>query len=153
MVANLAVTLAGKVPVDLNFTMGRAANAFCCQRAQLRVAITATAFMERIKDFPWPEHVLKLEQLMPQLKKQILLWWMMSIFCPTRLLLRILRVPKNGGHAEASLLFTSGSTGDPKGVVLSHRNIVGNVSQFCELLDLKKSDGILASLPFFHIFG
>src|SRR3989441_12618768 len=67
MVANLAVTLAGKVPVDLNFTMGRAANEFCCQRAQLRVAITATAFMERVKDFPWPERVLKLEQLMPQL--------------------------------------------------------------------------------------
>jgi len=153
MVANLAVTLAGKVPVDLNFTMGRAANEFCCQRAQLRVAITATAFMDRVKDFPWPEHVLKLDQLMPQLKRQIVLWWMMSIFCPTRLLLRILGVPKNGGHAEASLLFTSGSTGDPKGAVLSHRNIVGNVSQFCELLDLKKSDGILASLPFFHSFG
>ena len=153
MVANLAVTLAGKVPVDLNFTMGRAANEFCCQRAQLRVAITATAFMDRVKDFPWPERVLKLDQLMPQLKKQILLCWMMSIFCPAWLLVRILRVPKNGGHAEASLLFTSGSTGDPKGVVLSHRNIVGNVSQFCELLDLRKSDGILASLPFFHSFG
>jgi acyl-[acyl-carrier-protein]-phospholipid O-acyltransferase / long-chain-fatty-acid--[acyl-carrier-protein] ligase len=153
MVANLAVTLAGKVPVDLNFTMGRAANEFCCQCAQLRVAVTATAFMDRVKDFPWPERVLKLEQLMPQLKKQILLWWMMSIFCPTPWLLRILRVPKTGGHAEASLLFTSGSTGDPKGVVLSHRNIVGNVSQFCELLDLKKADGILASLPFFHSFG
>src|SRR5205807_5296562 len=39
MVANLAVTLAGKVPVDLNFTMGRAANEFCCRRAELRVAI------------------------------------------------------------------------------------------------------------------
>jgi acyl-[acyl-carrier-protein]-phospholipid O-acyltransferase / long-chain-fatty-acid--[acyl-carrier-protein] ligase len=153
MVANLAVTIAGKIPVDLNFTMGRAANEFCCRRAELRVVISATAFMERVKDFPWPERVLKLDELLPPLKKQILFWWMMSIFCPTPLLLRILHVPKKGGHAEASLLFTSGSTGDPKGVVLSHRNIVGNVSQCSELLDLRKTDGILASLPFFHSFG
>jgi acyl-[acyl-carrier-protein]-phospholipid O-acyltransferase/long-chain-fatty-acid--[acyl-carrier-protein] ligase len=51
------------------------------------------------------------------------------------------------------LLFTSGSSGEPKGVVLSHRNIVGNVSQFRELLDAKKEDAIFASLPFFHSFG
>ena len=153
MVANLAVTLAGKVPVDLNFTMGRAANEFCCQRADLHVAITATAFMERLKDFPWPQRVLKLDEFMPRLKTQILFWWMMSIFCPTWILLRLLQIPKVGGHAEGSLLFTSGSTGDPKGAILSHRNIVGNVSQFRELLDAKKEDGILASLPFFHSFG
>ena len=153
MVANLAVTLAGQVPVDLNFTMGRAANEFCCQRAELRVAITATAFMERLKDFPWPQQILKLDELMPRLKAQIVFWWIMSIFCPTWLLLRMLNVPKFGGDAEASLLFTSGSTGDPKGVVLSHRNIVGNVFQFREMLDAKKEDAILASLPFFHSFG
>jgi acyl-[acyl-carrier-protein]-phospholipid O-acyltransferase/long-chain-fatty-acid--[acyl-carrier-protein] ligase len=153
MVANLAVTLAGKVPVDLNFSMGRAANEFCCKRAELGVVISAGAFMERLKDFPWPERVLKLEELMPRLKSRILFWWMMSIFCPTPILLRLLQVPKKGGHAEASLLFTSGSTGDPKGAVLSHRNIVGNVSQFTELLDAKKEDAILASLPFFHSFG
>jgi len=153
MVANLAVTLAGKVPVDLNFTMGRAANEFCCQRAELRVAITATAFMERLKDFPWPEQILKLDELMPRLKTRILFWWMLSIFCPTCVLLRMLQVPKIGGDAEASLLFTSGSTGDPKGAVLSHRNIVGNVSQFRDMLDARKEDAILASLPFFHSFG
>jgi acyl-[acyl-carrier-protein]-phospholipid O-acyltransferase / long-chain-fatty-acid--[acyl-carrier-protein] ligase len=153
MVANLAVTLAGKVPVDLNFTMGRAANEFCCQRAELRVAISATAFMDKVKDFPWPERVLKMDELLPRLKPKILFWWMMSIFCPTPILLRLLQVPKQGGHAEASLLFTSGSTGDPKGVVLSHRNIVGNVSQFRELLDATHKDAILASLPFFHSFG
>jgi len=153
MVANLAVTLAGKVPVDLNFTMGRAANEFCIERAELTVTISATAFMERAKDFPWPKHVLKLDELLPKLKSRILFWWAMSIFCPTPLLLRILQVPKSGGHDEASLLFTSGSTGDPKGAVLSHRNIVGNVSQFRELLDATQKDAILASLPFFHSFG
>jgi acyl-[acyl-carrier-protein]-phospholipid O-acyltransferase/long-chain-fatty-acid--[acyl-carrier-protein] ligase len=153
MVANLAVTLAGKVPIDLNFTMGRAANESCIKRANLRVVISATPFMERIKDFPWPGRVLKLDEIMPQIKTQIFVWWMMSILAPAGLLLRLLQIPKGGGHAEASLLFTSGSTGEPKGVVLSHCNIVGNVSQFRELLDAKKDDAILASLPFFHSFG
>jgi acyl-[acyl-carrier-protein]-phospholipid O-acyltransferase / long-chain-fatty-acid--[acyl-carrier-protein] ligase len=153
MMANLAVTLAGKVPVDLNFTIGRAANESCIKRANLRVAISATQFIDRIKDFPWPERVLKLDELMPRLKRQIVFWWMMSILAPAGLLLRLLQIPKGGGHAEATLLFTSGSTGEPKGVVLSHCNIVGNVSQFRELLDAKKDDALLASLPFFHSFG
>jgi acyl-[acyl-carrier-protein]-phospholipid O-acyltransferase/long-chain-fatty-acid--[acyl-carrier-protein] ligase len=153
MVANLAVTLAGKVPVDLNFTVGRAANESCCKRANLRVAISATPFIERVKDFPWPEQILKLDELMPRLKPQILFWWTMSILLPARLLLRLLQIPRNGGHAEATLLFTSGTTGEPKGVVISHRNVVGNVSQFRQLLEATKDDAILASLPFFHTFG
>jgi acyl-[acyl-carrier-protein]-phospholipid O-acyltransferase / long-chain-fatty-acid--[acyl-carrier-protein] ligase len=153
MVANLAVTLADKVPVDLNFTIGRAANESCCKRANLRVAISATQFMERFKDFPWPERVLKLDELMPRMKRQIIFWWMLSILLPARLLLRLLKIPKEGGHTEAVLLFTSGSTGEPKGAVISHRNVVGNVSQFRQLLDAAKDDAILASLPFFHTFG
>src|SRR5438128_10894831 len=89
MVANLAVTLAGKVPVNLNFTIGRAANESCCKRANLRVALSATLFMQRLKDFPWPEHVLKLDDLMPRMRRQIVLWWVISILVPTRLLLRL----------------------------------------------------------------
>src|SRR2546430_565935 len=153
MLANLAVTLADKVPVDLNFTMGRAANESCCKRANLRVAISATQFMERLKDFPWPERVLKLDELVPRMKRQIIFWWLMALLVPARLLLRLLKIPKKGGHAEAVLLFTSGTTGEPKGVVVSHRNVVGNVSQFRQLLDARKTDAILASLPFFHTFG
>jgi acyl-[acyl-carrier-protein]-phospholipid O-acyltransferase / long-chain-fatty-acid--[acyl-carrier-protein] ligase len=153
MLANLAVTLANKVPVDLNFTMGRAANESCCKRANLRVAISATPFMERLKDFPWPEHILRLDELLPRMKRQIIFWWIISLLAPARLLLRLLQIPKNGGHAEGVLLFTSGTTGEPKGVVVSHRNVVGNVSQFRQLLDAKKTDAILGSLPFFHTFG
>jgi acyl-[acyl-carrier-protein]-phospholipid O-acyltransferase/long-chain-fatty-acid--[acyl-carrier-protein] ligase len=153
MLANLAVVLADKVPVDLNFTMGRAANESCCRRANLRVAISATQFIERVKDFPWPERILKLDELLPSMKRQIVCWWIIALLVPARLLLRLLEVPKKGGHAEAVLLFTSGTTGEPKGVVVSHRNVVGNVTQFRMLLDAKKTDAILASLPFFHTFG
>src|SRR6266513_670595 len=153
MLANLAVVLADKVPVDLNFTMGRAANESCCRRANLRVAISATQFIERVKDFPWPERILKLDELLPPMKRQIVCWWIITLLVPARLLLRLLEVPKKGGHTEAVLLFTSGTTGEPKGVVVSHRNVVGNVTQFRVLLDAKKTDAILASLPFFHTFG
>jgi acyl-[acyl-carrier-protein]-phospholipid O-acyltransferase/long-chain-fatty-acid--[acyl-carrier-protein] ligase len=109
--------------------------------------------MERIKDFPWPERILKLDELLPRMKRQIIFWWIISLLAPARLLLRLLQIPKKGGHAEAVLLFTSGTTGEPKGVVVSHRNVVGNVSQFRQLLDAKKTDAILGSLPFFHTFG
>jgi acyl-[acyl-carrier-protein]-phospholipid O-acyltransferase/long-chain-fatty-acid--[acyl-carrier-protein] ligase len=153
VVANLAVVLAGKVPVGLNFTSGRAAIEAACKRANLRVAISATPFIQRLGDFPWPERVLKLDEVMPPLKPQIVRWLIMSILTPAGLLLRLLQIPKNGGHDEAILLFTSGSSGEPKGVVLSHRNLLGNVAQFNVLLDAKSDDAILASLPFFHSFG
>ncbi|HEY2125100.1 MAG TPA: AMP-binding protein, partial [Chthoniobacterales bacterium] len=153
VVANLAVTLAGKVPVGLNFTSGRAAVESSCRLAHLRVAITAGAFQQRLTDFPWPAQVLKLDELLPGMKKQILLWWFLAIFCPASWFLRLLNIPKEGGRGEAVLLFTSGSAGEPKGVVLSHHNILGNVAQFNAILDAKKDDAILASLPFFHSFG
>jgi acyl-[acyl-carrier-protein]-phospholipid O-acyltransferase/long-chain-fatty-acid--[acyl-carrier-protein] ligase len=153
VVANLAVILANKVPVGLNFTSGRAAIESCCRRADLRVAISAQAFMQRVPDFPWPDHTLKLEELLPAMKPKIIKWWLMAICAPSSLLCRLLAVPRSGGHNEAILLFTSGSSGEPKGVILSHRNILGNVAQFNVLLDATKNDAILASLPFFHSFG
>ena len=153
IVANLAVALADKVPVGLNFTSGRAAVEACCKQSSLRIALTATAFVSRLTDFPWPERVLKLDELLPTLKSRIILWWILCLITPSWLLLRLLRIPRQGGHREAVLLFTSGSSGDPKGVILSHRNILGNVAQFNVLLDATREDAILASLPFFHSFG
>ena len=153
VVANLAILLAGKIPVGLNFTSGRAAIECARQRAGIQTAISAKAFRDRFPECPWPENVVLLDKILPQMKRQILLWWMASLLLPWRLLARILHIPRTGGHGEAVLLFTSGSSGEPKGVVLSHHNIIGNVSQFSVMLDAGPDDMILASLPFFHSFG
>jgi acyl-[acyl-carrier-protein]-phospholipid O-acyltransferase/long-chain-fatty-acid--[acyl-carrier-protein] ligase len=153
ILANLAVVLAGKVPVGLNFTSGRNALLRAQEIAGLTTAISAKVFAKRLPDFPWPERVVHLDELLPKMKFQILLWWLGAILFPAGLLVRLLGVRPEGDRDEAVLLFTSGSSGDPKGVILSHRNLVGNVAQFRIVLEATKEDLILASLPFFHSFG
>lgn len=153
VVANLAVALANKVPVGLNFTAPAEAIGSAVGRAEIETAISAKQFHERLSNFPWPQNILFLDELLPKLKKQILFWWIAGIVSPHFLLARWLRLPQQGGHEEAVLLFTSGSSGEPKGVVLSHHNIIGNVAQFTVMLDAAPEDKLLASLPFFHSFG
>ena len=153
LVANLAVLFAGKIPVNLNFTSLREAVASAEKQAGLQTIITARAMAKRLEDFPWTPNVIHLDEALPPMKKNILVWWIGALLLPRALLARILKLPRVGDHAEAILLFTSGSSGQPKGVVLSHRNILSNVAQFAVALDAKKSDLLLASLPFFHSFG
>jgi acyl-[acyl-carrier-protein]-phospholipid O-acyltransferase / long-chain-fatty-acid--[acyl-carrier-protein] ligase len=152
-VANLAVVLAGKVPVNLNFTAGKAALTAACRIAGVRSVLTAGAFMARLPDFPWPKHRLLLEQLLPAIKTRAVLWRLACAFLPSDWIASLAKVPARGDRAEAVLLFTSGSAGDPKGVVLTHRNLLGNVSQFSAMLGLRRGDAILACLPVFHSFG
>jgi acyl-[acyl-carrier-protein]-phospholipid O-acyltransferase/long-chain-fatty-acid--[acyl-carrier-protein] ligase len=153
VVANVAVTLADKVAVNMNFTAGRAALKSCINQGQLMHAISAKPVIKRLEDFPWPKDVFRLEELMPELKPKIVLWRLISAITPAWLLSNMLGLPHNGDRKEAVLLFTSGSSGEPKGVVLSHRNILGNVSQFSSMLNLGREDSVMASLPFFHSFG
>ncbi len=153
VLANLAVLLAGKVPVSLNFTSGRAALESAMKRAEIDTVITATLAEKKMESFPWPEKIIRLDKILPPLKTRIGLWLGISLVTPWWLLTKVLGIPARGGHEEAVLLFTSGSSGEPKGVVLSHRNILANISQFRMLVNLKQGQGVLASLPFFHSFG
>ncbi len=153
VVANLAVTLANKVPVNLNFTSGRTALQSAINRGQVTQAISAKVFMKRLEDFPWPQEVHRLEEVLVKLKPKIILWRIISAVTPAWLLSDLLGLPRKPDREEAVLLFTSGSSGEPKGVVLSHRNVLGNVQQFGSMLNLGREDSVMASLPFFHSFG
>jgi acyl-[acyl-carrier-protein]-phospholipid O-acyltransferase / long-chain-fatty-acid--[acyl-carrier-protein] ligase len=75
------------------------------------------------------------------------------LLLPTAVLARVLGIPKKADRQEAVLLFTSGSSGEPKGVVLSHRNVIANAMQFGSVVRFTKKDSLMASLPFFHSFG
>jgi acyl-[acyl-carrier-protein]-phospholipid O-acyltransferase / long-chain-fatty-acid--[acyl-carrier-protein] ligase len=153
VVANIAVTLANKIPVNLNFTAGRAALESAIRNAEITHAISAKPVMKRLMDFPWPKNVYRLEEIMPELKPRIILWRVATLLTPSWILGSILGLPRHGGQKEAVLLFTSGSSGEPKGVILSHRSILGNIAEFSSYLNQTKSDAIMASLPFFHCFG
>jgi acyl-[acyl-carrier-protein]-phospholipid O-acyltransferase / long-chain-fatty-acid--[acyl-carrier-protein] ligase len=153
VVANLAVVFAGKIPVNLNFTSARDSIESAREQAGLSTIITARMLVKRLEDFPWTPQVIHLDEILPKMKGSILGWWLLGIVTPACLLARLLKLPRVGDRTEAVLLFTSGSSGKPKGVALTHRNILGNVSQFGAMLDAKKDDVMLASLPFFHSFG
>lgn len=155
LIANLAVLLAGKVPVNLNFTAGRAAVEHAIKAADLDRFITADIFVRKVQTFPWPpsRQLVLIERVLPKLKVKIGLWLALSKILPASLLATVLGVQKRGGRDEALLLFTSGSSGNPKGVVLTHRNMMANVIQFGSRLGMKGGDSILGSLPLFHSFG
>ena len=153
-VANLAVVLAGKVPVNLNFTAGRAANESAIARAGLERIITAAAMAAQLKDFPWPAQQIDLAELLRSFPKSLLKrWGIIALVSPTPLLRRLIDLPRWGDDEEAALLFTSGSSGEPKGVVLSHRNILSNTAQFAAVLAQVNLHSLLGCLPVFHSFG
>lgn len=155
MIANVAVLLAGKTPVNLNFTAGDKAVASSIEQAGIDKFITADPFVRKLTSFNWPptRQLILIDRVLPAAKKKIIFWIVLSKIFSAGMLASLLKVPRKGGTKEAVLLFTSGSSGEPKGVVLSHRNILANVNQFGARIDLTTSDSVLGCLPLFHSFG
>lgn len=155
MVANLAVIFAGKTPVNLNFTASHEAIRSAMRQAKLDRFITADPFVRKVASFPWPPNrdLIFVERVLPKLKKKIIAWAIFSRLLPAGVLRALFRIGKRRGDDEAILLFTSGSSGEPKGVPLSHRNVLGNVCQFATRLQAPSESKILGCLPLFHSFG
>lgn len=155
LIANLAVIFAGKVPVNLNFTAGHDAVRSSIRQSGVDRFITADPFVRKVPSFPWPPNrdLILLERVLPGLKKKMITWGIITKVLPTSVLTILLGLNKRRGNDEAILLFTSGSSGEPKGVALSHRNVLANVCQFGSRLDMSIDTSVLGCLPLFHSFG
>ena len=153
-IANLACVLAGKTPVNLNFTSGRAASDSAARQAGLRMVITAKGMEEKLgENFPEAGRRVDLAKLLREEKPWAVLWSALAFVLPVWAVARLAKVAREGGEGEAGLLFTSGSTGEPKGVVLTHENILVNLRQIEGVLGDLKLESVLGCLPLFHSFG
>jgi acyl-[acyl-carrier-protein]-phospholipid O-acyltransferase/long-chain-fatty-acid--[acyl-carrier-protein] ligase len=151
---NFAALLQGKVPVNLNYTASTEVLASCAKQCGLRTVITSRAFLEKVK-LEVPGESVYLEDLAATIsggKKFAAL--LASWFLPTSWLEKACGASKKSTLDDtATIIFSSGSTGDPKGVILSHGNIAANVDQIAQIFMLDARDRILGILPFFHSFG
>ncbi len=148
---NLAVTLLGKTSVNLNFTASKESIRSAIAQCGLQTVITSKAFLEKFPELPLPDNALFAEDLAASIsdsdKKRA--------FFKARLLpLRLLAGVKNFTPDRiATIIFSSGSTGEPKGVMLSHHNILSNIESLRAVFVSEPTDNACAALPFFHSLG
>jgi acyl-[acyl-carrier-protein]-phospholipid O-acyltransferase/long-chain-fatty-acid--[acyl-carrier-protein] ligase len=160
LMPNLAATVSmligagalGRVPAMLNYKAGAGGMRDACRAAKIKTIFASRAFIEQAKlegDVAALQgaSVLYLEDLKSELGLSDKLWILKSMLFPGS-------VEKNRDpERPAVVLFTSGSEGKPKGVVLSHRALLANISQIRSVIDFSSEDKVLNALPIFHSFG
>ncbi len=155
VVSFFALQAGGRTPAMLNYTSGPAQLEAACDAAAVRTVITARAFVDQAR---LQGAVARLEAS----GRRIL--WLEELaggigrLAKLRALLadRVARAPPRRpreAEAPAVILFTSGTEGAPKGVVLSHRNILANCAQVAARIDFNPTDRVFNALPMFHSFG
>jgi acyl-[acyl-carrier-protein]-phospholipid O-acyltransferase/long-chain-fatty-acid--[acyl-carrier-protein] ligase len=154
--ANIALAFLGKVSVNLNYSATNEVVRSSIKQCGIRKILTARPFLHKAKLDPGPDvEFIYLEDF----RKQI------TTFQRLRAYLSVLLLPGwiqerwilgLGGHKTddvATIIFSSGSTGEPKGVVLTHGNIAANAESVVQAIDPVAKDRVLGILPFFHSFG
>jgi acyl-[acyl-carrier-protein]-phospholipid O-acyltransferase/long-chain-fatty-acid--[acyl-carrier-protein] ligase len=151
--ANLAALIAGRVPVNLNFTAGREAIASAISQCEIDTVLTSRQFLSKGKLDAQPGMVF-LEDVLPKFGAAAKLATLVTArLAPAWLLDRIYAPEPDDADDMATVIFSSGSTGAPKGVMLSHRNVLSNLEAMAQLFWITSKDRIIGVLPFFHSFG
>lgn len=160
MLCNMACMMQGKTAVNLNYSASLQALLSSLEQTGISTVFTSRRFLQRLQDRGMDIRALEqratlimLEDLRTEIGKGERLGTLLRcLLLPTARLIRDYCVPVDS-QDTAVILFSSGSEGPPKGVMLSHYNVVANVEQVVDLLDFRKDDMLLANLPLFHAFG
>ncbi len=151
--ANLAVTLASKVPVNLNFTAGREALTAALVQCGIRTILTSRTFLKKAQ-LEERTGMVYIEDLLASFSSFQKIWTSLVAFLTPAFLLQVLHRQKDQTpDSLATVIFSSGSTGAPKGVMLSHHNVLSNVEAIQQVFSTTKDDCLMGVLPFFHSFG
>ncbi len=159
-IANMAVLLCGKTAVNLNYTASQDSLLSAVDQAEIKTIYTSRKFASKLKTrgielervFAHIK-VLYMEDLKERINTPSKLLTLLAIKCLPAFLLNKLFCKKVDADNTAAILFSSGSEGAPKGVMLSHRNLMANLKQTADVLNFQDSDKVMATLPQFHAFG
>ena len=152
-IANLGISLSGRVAVNLNYTAPIQAVNSAIERCGIKTTFTSDKLLERFGIPKQPGMILMEEAAQSFSKVDKLLWAAIARLTPTALLRRALIPREVTLDSLATVVFSSGSTGTPNGVMLTHRNIMSNVEGMLQTINVDRNDCLLGVLPFFHSFG